>query len=218
MNRRLVICRKSSYVAVSILVGLVALMAAPGYAQLYEFVDQSGVLHFTNVPTTAAYRKVHLPPAGRPLEPAGQHRPRRPGALLRTTEAVSRGSSYDRHIREACRRYGMNYRLIKAVIRAESAFDPLAVSAKGAEGLMQLMPETSRDLGVNNPFDPTQNIDGGVRYLKMLLERFDNNIILALAAYNAGPEAVQKYGGIPPYAETKTYIRRVLDLFAFGYQ
>ncbi len=217
MNRRLVLGGKSPYAAVSILLCLVALTAVPGRAELYKFVDHNGVVHLTNVPTTSAYRKVDLPPARR-LQRAKWHKLPRSRSLWGTLRPVPGRSCYDKRIRRVCRRYGMDSRLIKAVIHAESAFNPRAVSPKGAEGLMQLMPETSRDLGVGNPFDPAQNIDGGVRYLKMLLERFDNNIILALAAYNAGPEAVQKYGGIPPYAETKTYVRRVLDLYAFGSQ
>jgi soluble lytic murein transglycosylase len=108
----------------------------------------------------------------------------------------------------------MDHNLVKAVIRAESAFDMQAVSPKGAVGLMQLMPGTSRDLGVMNPYDPYQNLDGGVRYLRMMMDRFNNNVAFALAAYNAGPEAVQRHGGIPPYEETQTYVRKVLEFYS----
>ncbi|MFS8640308.1 MAG: lytic transglycosylase domain-containing protein [Symbiobacteriaceae bacterium] len=113
---------------------------------------------------------------------------------------------------EAARRYGLDPRLLWAVARAESGLNPAAVSPAGAVGLMQLMPSTARALGVSDPFDPVQNVDAGARYLRQQLERF-GDIRLALAAYNAGPGAVQRYGGIPPYRETRQYVERVLALW-----
>ena len=107
----------------------------------------------------------------------------------------------------------MDYALVKAVIKAESNFDPQAISRAGARGLMQLMPGTANALGVNNSFQPEQNIEGGVRYLRYLLDLFKGNLHLALAGYNAGENAVFRHNGIPPYQETKTYIRRVLRYF-----
>jgi soluble lytic murein transglycosylase-like protein len=108
--------------------------------------------------------------------------------------------------------HGLSPGLVKAVIHAESAFDPGAISSKGAQGLMQLMPGTARQLGVDDPFNPWQNIEAGVRYLSSLIERFDGDLSLGLAAYHAGERTVRRYSGIPPYRETRNYVRRVLTL------
>ena len=116
-------------------------------------------------------------------------------------------------VRRAASAFGLDENLIHAVIQAESGGNPAAVSSRGAKGLMQLMDETARMLGVRNPFDPEENIFAGAKYLKQLLEEFDNDIELALAAYNAGPGAVRRFGGIPPYRETQHYVRKVLELF-----
>lgn len=197
---------------------MLCLAAVPGRtdAQMFRYVDKDGVLHFTNVPTLPNQVKTPtLPPYAANLI-NNRNLPGRPFYPFRSLAPSCNPFNqnlYDPHIKFACQRHGLDYNLVKAVIKAESAFDPGALSPKGAMGLMQLMPETSRGLGVVDPFDPNQNIDGGVRYLKLLLHRFDNNVLLALAAYNAGPEAVEKHGGIPPYEETRNYVRRVLDYY-----
>jgi len=120
---------------------------------------------------------------------------------------------YHRKIEDVSRRYGLDPDLLKAVIMAESGGEPYAVSRKGALGLMQIMPDTASELGVRDPFNPHANIEGGARYLRQLLDRFQGNLLLALAGYNAGPSVVERYRGVPPYSETRRYIRRVLSLW-----
>lgn len=119
---------------------------------------------------------------------------------------------YNPLIEGAAATHQVDSNLIKAVIHAESGFNPRAISPKGAQGLMQLMPDTARMLSVRNPFQPQDNIHGGAKFLAMLLKRFNGSLRLAIAGYNAGPEAVERYGGIPPYSETVNYVRRVLAL------
>lgn len=118
-------------------------------------------------------------------------------------------AAYSAEVKRIAMKYEVDPALVRAVIHAESAFNVKALSNKGAQGLMQLMPGTAKDLGVRNAFDANQNIEGGVKYLAGLLKQFDGDIKLAIAAYNAGPNAVKKYNGIPPYAETKVYVERV---------
>lgn len=190
---------------------LVLLFATPSGAEIFKYVDRDGVVHYTNAPTYGQSTPVSLPPLTqanfRKFFPSVQYRPSYPLTPLANQQ------EYEAHIRLTCKYYGLDCNLVKAVIRAESGFNPQAVSPKGAMGLMQLMPGTSRDMGVANPFDPMQNIEGGVKYLRLMLDRFSNNTHLALAAYNAGPEAVQKHGGIPPYDETQIYVKRVIDIY-----
>jgi soluble lytic murein transglycosylase-like protein len=146
--------------------------------------------------------------AGPQSSPRSPDVPRRVFGRLPSDNAA--GEVIERSIQKAAARYNLSPDLIRGVIRAESNFQAQAVSSAGAQGLMQLMPETAGDLGVTKPFDIQQNIDGGSRYLRQMLDRFGGNLKLALAAYNAGPGAVEKYEGRVPYAETQEYVKRVL--------
>ena len=132
------------------------------------------------------------------------------GATPATTPAAAASNPFAAEISAAAVRHGVDPNLLTGLIRAESNFDPAATSPAGAQGLAQLMPGTAAGLGVTNPLDPAQSIDGGARYLRQQLERFGGDVTKALAAYNAGPGAVERFGGVPPYEETQNYVRRVL--------
>jgi soluble lytic murein transglycosylase-like protein len=164
----------------------------PGQAAIYFYIDENGVQHFSNVPGDPRYR----------LKDA---------AFGESYQG--RANRFDRLIHDAARLHQVDPLLIKAIVHAESGFDPYAVSEKGAKGLMQLMPETARDMQVANPFDPEANILGGTRFLKKNLDRFNNDLKLSLAAYNAGPARVQASGRIPGIPETQDFIKRVLEYY-----
>ena len=175
------------------LLGLL-LLPSLGLADVYMYRDQNGVVNFTNVPTHGGYRRV--------LREGGS-----------APAAVSVLGDYDEVIRSASDRHSIDANLVRAVIKAESDFNSNARSSKGAMGLMQLMPDTARLHNVLNAYDPADNVEGGVRHLRMLLKRFQGDLRLSLAAYNAGSGAVEKFGGVPPYVETREYVRRVLRFY-----
>lgn len=176
---------------------LLAALVTSASAETYRFVTPDGTVHLTNAPTDPRYQRLAAASgtaAGWLRLPAGDR------------------ARYASEIRHAAARYGVPETIVAAVIRVESGFNARAISPKGARGLMQLMPETASSLGVRDTFDPKENIDGGVRHLRALMDRFGSDLALVLAAYNAGEGAVMGYGGIPPYPETREYVRRVLRL------
>ena len=183
---------------------LAVLMAAPALATVYTFTDASGVTHFTNVPSDPRY--------------AGMARvPYRLSAYKSVKTSSGYPTASDRYaplMKKAAREHSLDQALLRAMIAVESGFDPYAVSPKGAVGLMQLMPETARRYGVRNLYDPAENIQGGAKYLRDLMRKFNNDLSLTLAAYNAGEDAIVQYGHrIPPYRETLQYVPRVLTLY-----
>jgi|Deesub1362A_J573_1020465.scaffolds.fasta_scaffold00004_14 soluble lytic murein transglycosylase len=165
-------------------------MASTSYADVYKYTDENGVIHFTDIPHANAKK-------------------------IKTVKRENKTSdkNYESIINKAADKYRIDPMLIKAIIAAESNFNARAVSKKGAMGLMQLMPSTAVAMGVLNPFNPEENIEGGIRYLKHLLEKFDGDLNLALAAYNAGPTNVKKYGNVPPIKETQNYIKKVYSFY-----
>jgi soluble lytic murein transglycosylase-like protein len=202
-------------------VGAVLTLAAPVWADIYLSRDKFGVVHITNAPSAPArlvmkeFPRRQLPPP-RVLPVGGTTLSRRQArstpsmSLIRPARAGG-PTDFDPLIREKADRYNLEYALVKAVIRAESGFNPLAISPKGALGLMQLMPKTAAMHRVRNAFLPHDNIDGGCQHLRMLLDRYGGNLTLSLAAYNAGIQRVENAGGVPPIAETREYVQRVLS-------
>jgi len=162
---------------------------------IIKFVDENGTVHFTDYTVPMKYDVY--------MKNAERNRSREPGKQNR----------FSKEIYQAGNRHGVDRHLIQSVIRAESGFDPMAVSSAGARGLMQLMPKTAARYRVDNVHNPVQNIDGGTRHLKHLINKYDGNVKFALAAYNAGETVVAEYNGVPPYPETKTYIARVMEFY-----
>lgn len=181
------------------IIALALIIVSSANAELFHFVDKNGVIHFSNAPTDPRYKAFK----GKKFS---SYEPNRYSE-----------KDFNKIIEQKSKKYKIDPALVRAVIRAESSFDPQAVSYAGAQGLMQLMPVTAVNLDVINPFDPEENIEGGVRYLKYLLNLFKNDLKLALAAYHAGEQNVVQYKGIPPIPQTRDYINKVLNFYkAYG--
>ena len=187
-----------------------ALFPAPGHAELYSYIDEEGNTHFTNIPGRGPHKK------------ATKTSPRTQASytwtddlgVLRKIHRVN-VTKYDALILEAAKYYTLPPALVKAVIATESSFNPNALSPAKAMGLMQLIEGTAKEMSVQNPFDPRDNVYGGTRYLRILANRFKGDLQKTLAAYNAGPTAVVKADGVPPYKETQHYVKRVIHLYHY---
>ncbi len=199
MHRTQIVGKITGWMAGGFLVvALVFCCAHPSVAEVYFYRDKDGVMHFTNTPSSQKYRPY--------FKEAYKYR-------VPTFSADTDPAQYRRFIDEAARRHGISKALLKAIIKVESDYNPKAVSRKGAKGLMQIMPENFDVCDIENPFDPRQNIMGGTRFLKKLLERFGGDLTKAVAAYNAGAGAVERCNGIPPFEETRSYVSKVLRLY-----
>ena len=188
-----------------------SLLAAPRArgADLYSYVDEDGVVHFSNAPSDRRYHRVKGHATG-----GGIYRPDAGGEPRARPLARTGGSSFEQfreHIKTAAQKYALPEELLLAVMAVESNFNPGAMSEKGAVGLMQLMPGTAKDMYVADAWAPEQNIEGGARYLRILANQYDGDLLKTLAAYNAGPEAVRKAGDtVPDIPETREYVRKVV--------
>jgi soluble lytic murein transglycosylase-like protein len=172
-------------------------------AGIYRYVDENGVIHFTNCPRDPKF-KLYIRES---KEDVGNDNHSSSFSYIKDS------NQYDSLISDLSKKYQVDFALIKAMIRAESGFNPFAVSRKGAKGLMQLMPETALRMNVSNSFNPRENIEGGVRYFKYLLSLFNDDLRLSLAAYNAGENVVGELRSIPPYRETVDYVKKVLSYY-----
>jgi len=184
--------------------------ALPAVADIYQYTDESGVIHFSNVSGGKNHRRVKTEvPRTSDIAPSPRAKQPSPAPL----SSANIPSAYLDIINNACDRHGVDPSLVHAIVKVESDFNPYAMSSKGAMGLMQLMPQTAVELNVKNSFNPMENIDGGVKYLRYLIDRYEGNLSLALAAYNAGETSVKRWGTVPPFKETQQYVQKILKLY-----
>ncbi len=189
--------------SIAMVVFFCLLLTSPCSAGIYRYVDENGVIHFTNCPRDPKF-KLYIRESKDDVGNEGNPS---------TFSYIKDSNQFDSLIAEFSKKYQVEFALIKAMIRTESGFNPLAVSRKGAKGLMQLMPETAQRVSVSNVFNPRENIEGGVRHFKYLLSLFNNDLRLSLAAYNAGENVVAELRSIPPYRETVDYVKKVLNYY-----
>lgn len=180
-------------------------------ADIYRYTDNTGVVHFSNVGVDAGkkYKKIKPVASGKKTWTA----PHSTAPSRAPLSSSNFPSTYVELINTVCGRHGVDPALVHAIVKVESDFNPYALSRKGAMGLMQLMPQTAVNMNVGNSFNPHDNIDGGVKYLRYLIDRYEGNLSLALAAYNSGETAVKRWGTIPPYRETQTYVQKIMKIY-----
>lgn len=171
-------------------------------SDIFKYIDENGVICYTDAPLGKKNQKVLAEKSNKVI----------PGSK-KSEKSLAVSADYSSFVQKSARKYEIEPELIHAVIRTESNGNHRAVSKKGAMGLMQLMPSTASDMNVGNPFNPEENIEGGTRYLRYLIEKFNGNLTLAIAAYNSGPKTVERYGNVPPISETRQYVNRVLSLY-----
>jgi soluble lytic murein transglycosylase-like protein len=190
-----------NYIVTLLILFCIFFLPLPSSAGIYRYEDENGVIHFTNCPRDPKF-KLYIRESKEDV-----------GGGNSSFSYIRDSNQYDSLISEFSKKYQVDFALIKAIIRAESGFNPAAVSRKGAKGLMQLMPETASRLNVSNSFNPRENIEGGVKYFKYLLSLFNDDLRLSLAAYNAGENIVAEVRSIPPYRETVDYVKKVLSYY-----
>lgn len=194
---------------------VLSLVSLPAFADIYEYIDEAGVSHYSDTPDDASY--VLIIKTEEVIAEIAPVAPSSSPAVVQNTENTALNMTQPQliaQIEQSAKNNQLDSELIHAVMHVESAYKANAKSPKGAQGLMQLMPATASRFGVNNSNDPAQNIEGGAKYLRELLNLFNNDVSLAVAAYNAGEQAVIKYGNhIPPYKETQAYVPKVLNLY-----